>query len=115
MDGPLIARRVEQLDAALGAEDEQDAGVTTGPHKVRRIRASSIDKPGPKAMASTRPDDRAFSLASRTKKIPALEALPSSLNTWRDMARASVRSLRARSMASKIPAPPACAATRSIP
>src|SRR5205814_7732497 len=112
MDRPLIARRVEQLDAALGTEDEQDDGVTAGPHKVRRIRASSIDKPGPKAMASTRPDDRAFSMASSTKKIPALEALPSSLSTRRDVSRASARSLSARPTTSRRPCPPGCRATR---
>src|SRR5207237_5768009 len=73
LDHPLIPRRVEQLDAALGTEDEQEDGVTAGPHDVSRIRASSIESPGPKAMASTSPEDRAFCRASNTKKIPALE------------------------------------------
>src|SRR2546422_4870135 len=114
LDHSLIPRRVEQLDAALGTEDEQDDGVTAGPHNVRRNKASSIDSPGPKAIASTRPDEAAFSTASSTKKIPALEALPSSLNTRREVARAPVRSRSARSIASKMPGPPGCAATRSI-
>src|SRR5205823_7884359 len=97
LDQAFIPRRIDQLDAALGTEDEQHDGVTAGPHNVRRSSASSIDSPGPKAIASTRPVDRIFSAASSTKKIPALEAFPSSLNTRREVERASGRRRSARS------------------
>src|SRR5207302_2692120 len=84
-DGALVTRRIDQLDAALRAEDEEDGAIPPRTHAVSRISASSIDRPGPKAMASTRPSTPARCIASSTEKLPALGALPGLAQTQCDV------------------------------
>src|ERR1700686_4862221 len=114
MDLPLVSFGVEQLNESLCREQQQNARVAARTHAVSRMSASSIESPGPRAIASTRPEILTRCISSSTKKMPALDALPLPANTERDVASASGRRSSARSMASTIRGPPGCAATASI-
>ena len=99
-DQSLVSRRVEQLEAALRTKREQHERVSDFPpplagegrgggHHDSRISASSIERPGPSAIASTRPFAPLRCISSSTKKMPALDALPLPANTDREVASAS--------------------------
>src|SRR6202043_1767819 len=73
MDLPLVSFGVEQLDEPLCREQQQNARVAARTHAVSRISASSIESPGPRAIASTRPEILMRCISSSTKKMRSEE------------------------------------------